>query len=269
MKKFAPHILIGLAVLVVVIVGIVVFTVGKKNNTNANVTPTPTKKKVSKPVNQIPFEERPYVLMAPSAGREVDVNVIKIPKAADSVEYLAEYQFGTSLGGNEQFIDLQKGEHSKQFALYSRSAGGKTSYEEDVQGGTLRLDFAGQNAYSLQQEWKYIDNKNKQTTFASKDGKFSVASKDLGTIRYGIIYNSPGLPEDIEGNRISEVYTLAFSAPSAVKKAEVTIVTTTGATDATIMGWTGKEWRTYEASMNGNTATASVDFNEAYVVVSK
>lgn len=268
MKKFAPFIGVGV-VIVVALIGIGVFAMSKKNGSGAAPTPTPTKKKVSKPVNQIPYEERPYVVMAPTVGREVDVTVVTVPKPADSVEYLAEYQYGTSLGGNEQFIDLKKGlPGTKEFALYSRSAGGKTSYEEDVMGGTLRLDFSGQNDYSLEQEWKYIDNKNKDTTFTTKDEKFSVSSKDLASVRYAILYNSPGLPAALEGTKVSEVFTYKGTSIPTSKKFDISIETT-GNGEVSIMGWDGKAWKSYPAELNSGKATANVDVLEAYVVVNK
>lgn len=267
MKKYAPFILVGI-VLLLGVLAIAGFAISKKGGSSAEPTPTPKKKKVTKPVNQIPYEERPYVLMAPTLSREVDVTVVSMPKPADAVEYLAEYQYGTSLGGNEQFIDLKKGlPGTKEFALYSRSAGGKTSYEEDVMGGSLRLDFTGQNEYSLQQEWKYIDNKTKETIFSTKDEKVSFSSKDLASVRYAIIYNSPGLPADVEGTRVSEVYTYKATSTATGKKVDLSIETTKDATE--ILGWDGKAWKSFPAKMSGNKARASVDYLEAYVAVSK
>lgn len=257
MKKFGLFLILCCAV---------VLSGCKKKDSSANATPTPIKKKVAKPVNLIPFEERPYVVMAPTLAREVDVTVKALPKAADGIDYLAEYQHGTSLGGNEQFIDLKKGlPATKQFALYSRSAGGKTSYEEDVKGGSLTLDFDGANSYSLKQDWKYIDNQTKLTDFAMDDGKFTVSSPELKTVRYGILYNSPGTPGAIKGKRLSEVYTFQGTSSLTGKKADISI-TLSEQGKGTIYGWTGTEWKSFTTTMDGNNAKAKVDFLEAYVV---
>ncbi|MEO8581068.1 MAG: hypothetical protein ABI425_00650 [Patescibacteria group bacterium] len=264
--KYTPFILIGLLILVI-LVGIGAFAVSKGKGGSEKVTPTPMKKKISKPVNLIPFEERPYVLMSPTLTREVDVTIERLPKAADSVDYLSEYQHGTSLGGNEQFIDLKKGvPATKEFALYSRSAGGKTSYEEDVKGGTLTLEFSGQNEYSLKQDWKYIDNSTKLSTFTMNDDKFSVSGKDLATMRYAILYNSPGAPAPISSKRLSEVYTFQASSPLTGKKADITIqMSEVG--KGKIMGWDGKAWITLASTVTDNTVKATqVELLEAYVV---
>lgn len=265
MKKFAPFILIGVIVLVLV-GGVAAFAVKKSMGGNAKPTPTPTKKKITKPVNVIPFEERPYVVMAPTTGREVDVTVKVMPKAADSVDYLAEYQYGTSLGGNEQFIDLKKGLPAvKQFALYSRSAGGKTSYEEDVKGGTLTMNFSGGNEYAVKQDWKYIDNKEKLTEFTMDEDKFTVSSPDLKNVRYAILYNAPGAPKAVTGKRLSEVYTFQGTSSLTGKTLDISIMTTEAGT-GTIYGWTGSEWKSFTTTMDGNKASAKVDALEAYVV---
>jgi len=225
------------------------------------------KKKIQKPVNMIPYDQRPYIVMAPTAGREVQVTVKALPKAADSVEYLAEYQFGTSLGGNEQFIELADLPASKEFALYSRSAGGKTSYEEDVQGGSLTMMFQGPEEYGLKQDWKYIDNKIKTDTFASKDSKFSMKATEFKNIKYAIIYNSPGLPGPVTGNRVSEVYTLATTGGSA--KAPTLTIQMDKPVPGTIFGWDGKAWKEFKTTVDGDKATANVQLMEAYVVVEK
>ncbi len=243
----------------------------KKKTTDAAPTPTPAKKKISKPVNQISYEERPYVVMVPTLNREVDVIIKTLPKAADGVDYLSEYQHETSLGGNEQFIDLKKGlPATKQFSLYSRSAGGKTSYEEDVRGGTLTLNFTGQNEYTLKQDWAYYDRVNaksstKTKALRSQDGHFEISIDPSNKISYVIIYNSPGSPMPMNGKRLSEVYTVATSN-AVTKKVDITIELPEQGTGK-LYGWDGKAWTQLESSVSGNAVKGTqVPFLEAYVV---
>jgi hypothetical protein len=273
MKKNKQYFIIGgVVLLVLVVLGAGVFAFSRKGSSSAEPTPTPTKKRVQKPVNQIPFEERPYVVMAPTANREVDVTIKTLPKAASSAEYLAEYQYGTSLGGNEQLIDLSKGvPATKQFALYSRSAGGKTSYEEDVKGGTLTLNFSGENEYALKQDWAYFDRINPKSTtrtvpLKSTDEKFEVSLDSTTKFNYVIIYNSPGAPDALSGKRLSEVYTFQASSSLAGKTADVSIeMTEAGA--GKLYGWDGSSWTELESTTTDNTITGTgVELMEAYVV---
>lgn len=270
MKKYLPYISIGVVLLIFVIGG-GAFAMMKKGGSGGTATPTPTKKKTAKPVNIIPFEERPYVVMSPTSNREVDVTIKTLPKAADGAGYLAEYQYGTSLGGNEQFIDLKKGlPATKEFALYSRSAGGKTSYEEDVRGGTLTLEFQGANEYDLKQNWSYFDRVNpKSSTLTAplkmEDGKFEVTLDPKTKVSYVILYNSPGAPEATTGKRLSEVYTFATSTPVS-SKIDVSIeMSETGA--GKLYGWDGKAWKALASTVSGNTVKGTqVEVMEAYVV---
>lgn len=261
----------GAVAVLLLLIPVVVFAVTRQKPAEQP-EETTKKKKITKPVNVIPYEERPYVVMSPTGGREVDVTIYSLPKPAESVEYLAEYQFGTSLGGNEQFIDLGKGlPATKQFALYSRSAGGKTSYEEDVKGGTLRLDFEGADGYSLEQDWKYYDRVNPKSTtleseLVSSDGNFAVEDELTGS-RYVIIYNSPGAPDELPGQRASEVYT--FQTAGALPSSFDISITMSAAGEGTIYGYDGQSWEEFETTVSGTTATATVTPMDAYVVISQ
>lgn len=254
------------AFLLLILVSTLVLTGCRKKQPEQPQAEAP-KKKIQKPVNVLPYEQRPYVLVAPTISREVVVTVNTLPKPADSVEYLAEYQYGTTLGGNEQSIPLSTLPASKEFALYSRSAGGKTSYEEDVQGGTLTLTFISDDEYVLKQDWNYIDNKIKTDTFSSRDNKFTLQAPELKNVRYGIVYNSPGLPAPITGKRVSEVYTFATTGGSA--KTPVVTIQMANSAQGTILGWDGKTWKEFNTQIEGDKASATVQLMQAYVVVEK
>lgn len=267
--------LLAIGALILVVIAVPVFIFARREKpAEQNTEDQPTKKKkVSRPVNEIPVEERPYVLMTPTQGREIDVTVKTVNKEANELEFLAEYQYGTSLGGNENAFDLTKGlPATKQFALYSRSAGGKTSYEEDVKGGTLTLKFANPNDYWLKQDWAYYDRVNaksstKTSSLQSRDEKFEL---DLGSttgLSYVIIYNSPGYPKSLPGTAQSDLYTFQYAGSLRAATAEVSIEMN-GEGSGTIYHWDGSEWQEAETSVSGTTATARVPVAEAYIVVS-
>lgn len=270
MKKYTIP---AVVVLVLLLIPVGIWAVRKQASNNQQPQQQEQKKKVSKPVNTIPTDERPYVVLTPTLNREIDVTVKRVVKEADGVEFLAEYQYGTSLGGNENFISLSSLPATKQFALYSRSAGGKTSYEEDVKGGSLTLKFQGTEEYWLKQEWNYYDRINpksstKESVLTSRDAKFSISGDSLKPVKYIIIYHTPGYPEKLSGTALSEMYVVQFAGTPAGKTADVRIRMNEEAKGA-IFGWDGKEWKEFETTINGKEATATVELMESYIVIAK
>lgn len=222
------------------------------------------KKKVEEPVNVIPVAERPYVQISPVAdGRNVEVIVKALNKPATSVEYELEYQSGTLLQGAFGLIELSQLPAKETILLGSCSAGGKCSYHEDVKGGTLKLTFDGAERYAVKSDWRYFENKAKETAFASKDAKFQIESDELAAQPYVIVYNSPGYPEGVE-NVVSESYSLAVS-----RTLDGTATLTIRAEqegNLQIMGWDGSEWHEFESTVDGKMVSAEVELMEMYVV---
>lgn len=255
-----------LVVLILVGGGVFAFTRQSKP-TGEQTQQTTQKKKVSEPVNQIAVSERPYVQIIPQAdGRNLELQVNTTPKPAESAEYELEYQAGTLLQGAFGLIELESLPGSAKILLGSCSAGGACTYHTDVKGGTLVLKFSGPENYALKQDWRYFDNwGNKETQFASKDAKFQLDSKDLAKQRFIVVYNSPGYPEGVTGTVVSEPYSLTGST-ALTGKAELTMrANEEGALK--IMGYNGSTWKAFETTVDGKTATATVDLMELYLVV--
>lgn len=230
------------------------------------------KNKVAEQVNVIPVSERPYVQISPQAdGRNIILIVKDLKKAAETVEYELEYQSGTLLQGAFGFIDLASVPAQEQVLLGSCSAGGKCSYHEDVQGGKLLLRFLqGDDKYVLRSDWRYIENTDDEAQVSSKDAKFQLESEELENQSYIVVYNSPGYPEGVEGEVVSEAYSLATSSTLS-GEGSLSIRTTAEGEDLslTIMGWNGSEWVEFEAEVADKTATADVELMELYIVVQK
>jgi hypothetical protein len=123
-------------------------------------------------------------------------------------------------------------------------------------------------SYALKQEWKYIDNKAKETSFSSKDAKFQIESKDLATQSIMIIYNSPGYPKNLPGTAISDPYSLTGVSPLK-GTANLTMRAMEEDPKAVIMGWDGTAWKEFASKVDGKTVTATVDLMPLYVVVKK
>jgi hypothetical protein len=130
----------------------------------------------------------------------------------------------------------------------------------------LLLRFAGSETFALKSEWKYIDNKAKETALSSKDAKFQLTAPELAKVRYVVVYNTPGYPGKLPGTLISDVYALATASPVS---GQLTLVLRAAeeVPQAKIVGWDGKTWKTFESKVDGKQVTATVPALEAYAVV--
>jgi len=224
------------------------------------------KKKIAPPVNTINVEDRAYVKIIPNSnGRNLTLSMEDVKKQAESVDYELEYQAGSLLQGAFGQIELSAIPARKDILLGSCSAGGACTYHEDVQGGSLLLNFDGDEDYGLKSDWKFIDNKAKETAFSSRDAKFQIESKDLKTVRYLVIYNSPGFAKGLVGQVVSEIYNLAGS--SDLDGQATLTIRMTEETAGKIMGYDGSKWQEFKTTVAGKEATATVELMESYVVV--
>ena len=265
-KKLIIGVVIGL---VVVLAGGIFAATKLMNQSDQTADTTKQKKKLTPQLDTIPVEERPYITMLPQGdGHNVEIVVNDLKKDASSMDYELEYQAGTLLQGAFGSLDLTSFPAKKQILLGSCSAGGACTYHEDVKGGTLLVSFDGPTAYAHKTEWKYFENKAKETAFSSKDEKFQIESDGFKTASYLIIYRSPGAPKSLEGELNSNIYTLE-AAPGLASYSGTADLTMRldEDVDSTIMGWDGSEWHEFETTRDGKTATANVQLMEAYVVV--
>ncbi len=258
-----------LAVLLLIGVAAVAWSRTSRGSASASPSPTPQKKRINDPVNIIPVSDRPYLQIVPDAtGKHVFLQVKELKKTALSLDYELEYQSGELLQGAFGAIDITKLPASKDILLGSCSAGGACTYHVDVKGGTLLARFSGGESYAVKSEWKYIENKARESQLSSKDAKFQMTAPELSKLKYVVVYNSPGYPGKPEGEVISDIYSLAMPT-SLPGQAKLTIRTTQEASTATILGWDGQSWKEFKSVVDGKSVTATVDFLEAYLVVKK
>ncbi len=266
MKKKLPIIIL---LALVTIGGATFFVVrGKKGQpTEENQQQEKEKKRITEPVNQIPVKERPYMQIKPvSGGRHIIIAVNSLKKPADQLEYELEYQSGEQIKGAFDQIDLSQVpvEHKKM--LGTCSAGGACTYHEDVKGGSLLGRFSStEDKYVLKSDWRYLDNTNRETKISSRDAKFKLNSESLADQRYLIVYNSPGYPQGLDKEPISNFY--ALSASNELNgEGELTIRANEENEQATIVGYNGTEWVEFESQIDGKEVTAQVELMPLYLV---
>jgi hypothetical protein len=257
---------------VVVVVGAVVLGAkilkSKMLGKTATTSPTP-KPKLTLPANTIPLVERPFVTVEPTAAREVVLGIDTLPKAAESMDFELQYSSAEKEEAAIGSLNIGKLPITKTILLGSQSGGGKITYHESVTGGSLVLSFYNPN-YKLSQEWNYIDNRKSLTGFGSKDGKFNIETGKLfkGSA-YVIVYNNPGLPKEVKQTVLAGPYSISGTTNIPDGKVTVSIRLPEAKTAALIQTWNGKEWKSYPAKMDGQNATATVDYAGTYVVTEK
>lgn len=225
------------------------------------------KKKLSLPNNVIAVADRPYLSILPMAdGKNVEIKVDLVKKEATEMDYELEYQAGTLLQGAFGTLDISSLPAAAKILLGSCSAGGACTYHEDVKGGSLLTRYTGSSEpYALKSDWKYIDNAKKESAFSSKDAKFQIEGKPLAAQRYLVIFNSPGYPEGVPGEVVSEIYSLTSSG-SLAGQIKVTLRANEEG-DLKIAAWDGSDWTTHEGTVEGKMITATMALAELYLVV--
>ncbi len=268
MKKLPKKpMLIGVAVaLVVLLVGGGLWM--NRSQDNEPEENTKNKQRISLPENVIPVSERPVMRLTPlSSGHHIEFAVDLVKKPAAEVDYTLEYQTGTLVQAEQDLLSLGTLPVTKEIFLGSCSAGGACTYHEDVKGGSLLTTFLGDDPYALKSDWKYIDNSAKETDFSSRDGMFQISSDDLSTVRYLIVFNNAGYPDDAPGKVVSNPYSL--SASSTLSGTAQLNIRAQEEGQLTIAGWDGESWTTFDTTAEGKMATAEVDLLPLYVVITE
>lgn len=265
--KFKKHAVLALIVVAVIGIGAFVFTRGSSEEAPSETQAQLKKRKISEPVNIISVSERPYITIRPDLdGRHLHISIDSIKKAATEMEYELEYTSGSLQQGLFGSLDISKLPATTKQLMGTCSAGGACSYHTEVTGGSLVTRFAGEENYALKTQWRYFENVDKQTEFASTDAKFQVASDSLTTAKVVIIADSSGFPGEVEGTVLSAPYSLQTSS-AMTGKATVSIRLNEDQENAVLLGYNGSEWVSFSGTVADKTLTAEADLLEAYIAV--
>jgi hypothetical protein len=221
------------------------------------------------PVNLIDLKDRPYVTLQPLIGRNLlKIVVHDLKKEADSVELVLEYD------RNEGVLDavlyeylLTKLPYEDEIFLGSKSAGGHTTYHDDVIGGKMRLNFEGKEDYALEVPWRYDDSETSYQQLSTSDARFQLTLEDPIRQSKIIVMESPGLPDDVDREVLAGPYFVSTVGDLPETKAEVKIRLNEENAEAVIVGWDGEEWVEYETVVDGKNLGASGDLMSTYIVV--
>lgn len=254
-KTARTRLIIGaIAALVLLGGGFLAWRMSAGSGQSAVATPVPTLP--PEPVNIIPVEQRPYARMLPSGdGRTVTLSVEKLNLEANEGEYEIEYQTGTVLQGAGGRLEVDNLPHTEDILLGSCSAGGKCSYHENVTGGQITLRLDDPNRYAVKSDWRFWENKERENTVSSSDGKLVLTGAGLARVRYGILFHSPGYPDVPPTKALSHTYTMAF-APSVTGTLTASVRLNEDVAEASLAVWDGTAWKVIEGTVADKTVTA-------------
>lgn len=271
MKSLNLKLIIPLVV--VIMLSVVGFAGYKIFNRKAEPQAPEVSNKKLEPVNQIPIKERPFIQIFPrSDGREITI-VVENLSSANQAEYELEYEAGSLLQGAFGTIDFTKESSpaKRNLLLGSCSAGGKCSYHEDVNGGSLVLRYTNGDITKLKGEWNFQTMQEQAGSFTSRDAKFTfnVGKSGLPANTFVIIAQTFGLPQEVDGEILAGPYNVSLPQNQSLRTSsvELTMRLSEETTEASLLGWDGSSWQEYEAQIDGQILQASVDQPTTYLAV--
>lgn len=254
---------------VILIIASTIFLLTKKSNTTAPDVTDNTE--IDLPINTLPLEERPFITLAPIAGRSLEMKVSGAPKEGE-----LEYEMIYSASGKQEgaigsiFLDTEVQPIAKSILLGSKSGGGKITYHEGVTGGSVTVTYGETR---LKESWNYLRFDPTDPVISSVDGRFIVTltatalKKDtiLTTMKtFG--YEKAGLPDNAKV--IAGPYSYYPETP-AKGTATVEIKLPAGEhVNPTLYGWDGKTWSKVVSKLTGDSVTAS-STNNVFVVTAQ
>ena len=202
--------------------------------------------------NALPINERPYIKLSPSSGREVFIELSSLKKPASNVKFNLTYKTKDKTESAVGALNIPSNATaitSKTVLLGTQSSRGAITYHDGVVGGTLSLGFSNENNkpyddYSLMSEWRYYDNKIPSNSFSSMDGKFSMMSGALfHSSPFIIVYQNPGIPDgqNVPGPILSGPYTLTTTGEIPMGSVEVQLAVPSER-EVALYGWSGVNW---------------------------
>lgn len=256
--------------LIISLIAIALVTAGYFVVKSRTISPVPAaSEKPSLPINAIPIEERPFVILTPdSSGRNLTL-LIDQAKLIDIYEYELVYEAGDKQEGAFGRIDLSEEDMpvEKSLLLGSKSAGGAVSYHEDVTGGSLTLTY---DQVKLKESFNFLRFSSGVADYTSVDGRFTATflPTALPSNSVVVIMKSFGLPGPVEGTLRAGPYSL-LTATSPKGEFDISISLSAGEyTNPTIMEWDGDKWIALETDFDESVVSSTSESGSVFVVTS-
>ncbi|HUS59872.1 MAG TPA: hypothetical protein VMX76_00585 [Nevskiaceae bacterium] len=212
------------------------------------------------------LEERPFVTLTPRTdGRELTLEISRV-KNAQTIEYELVYLSAGLSRGVIGSIDLDGEAAVERKLLLGTCSRDVCKYDEDVTEGTLTLRFRGSDGvrkfiadFHLQQGDKIL---------TSIDNNFQLEGTISPTTFY-LTMPTVGLPREIEGQPVSEIYGVFTAGSKTIKSGIVNLALIEENPDVALYSWDGRAWQVEEEDFktDGKTLSASVGQLAAFMAI--
>jgi hypothetical protein len=189
--------------------------------------------------------------------------------SADEVEVTLEYDRNKGvMDAILREFDINKVPLTQDLFMGSKSAGGHITYHDDVVGGTLHLEFRGDEPYALEVPWRYDDTLPKYSEIATADLKFQVEFEEPYQTKKILVMQSPGLPLEIDGEVVAGPYLFRGEvALPTTGTVHLKIRLPEDNMTAKLYGFDGERWQLIDSLIDGKTLSADAGIYYTYVVV--
>lgn len=234
--------------------------------------------KKSIPVNTLPLEQRPYIVLEPkstvepqSLGHWVTMTIDRVGEF-EKVEYEFEYTTGTMIQGGMGRLDFsqERPPVAKEIAFGSASKG-KYKYDEGINKGQFTFHFSkGSEESALKTDFRLETKAVNGGIFRTADDKarLETGKTDLKDNDYLIVASTLGLPQTIQGKIVVGPY--GFYADSARKLTSSKIIfSKINQDNSVILFWNGQTWDELETEVVDDEASAYVKNLGTFLLVTK
>jgi hypothetical protein len=131
--------------------------------------------------------------------------------------------------------------------LGSKSAGGHTTYHDDVIGGDLTMTFSGEEEdYSLRVPWRYDDTQQRYSQIATRDRYFELVLDEPYRTPKILVMQSPGLPAPVDGQVLAGPYLVRGVGILPNLTGQLTMRLPQAEPEAKLVIFNGQTWQTQE-----------------------
>jgi hypothetical protein len=264
--------------IIVLILGLIIFgailAIRSRSKQDITSTPLPEVSTLTKTIEDIPPNQRPFVALVPSDDGHWLTLYIDNVKNALTIEYELVYETEGPTQGAIGTIDLKsRTPPIEEKILLGTESKGKFKFDEGVEKGSLGLVFREEN-----QDVKYQTDFHLQTaaqakkTLNSLDKKFTFISQANLASGFYISMPTIGFPQTPEGEIVTGPYGI-FSSSSSKNFGKITLETVKPPAKVQIFGWDknnnkSKEYTT-GIKITDNSISVEIPQLATFIIVSQ
>ena len=276
-KKQTKKLSLIIGAIAIVLIAAIVIVKIKSNRAPEEVAETPAaaKKRLNAPINVLALDQRPVVALVPyskNGGRFVSIVVSQLRAPAYEAEYEISYNVigasavsasgakiavpdSESQEGTQGFmgtLDISNLPTSTSDNRFGTCSAGGACINNNVSGGTLTLNFSGEQKFAVMSDWTYFET---GAEVRSNDEIFTLTAAGLAKENDYLIMEAMGLPDGLPGSAATKpdggkdkgtrpvAYEVNFTT---TPKAQEAVIEFAGYQGQKVAVWNGSSWTTAE-----------------------